>query len=109
MTTFGGFPPETISFLRELRDHNRKDWFDAHRADYEAFWVAPARAFVVAAGEVLAELAPEVRAEPKVLGSIFRINRDARFARDRGPYKDHIDFWFWRASGAAPSPGSSPG
>jgi uncharacterized protein (TIGR02453 family) len=95
MTAFGGFPPETISFLRELRDHNHKDWFDAHRADYEAFWVAPARAFVVAAGEVLAELAPEVRAEPRVLGSIFRINRDARFARDRGPYKDHIDFWFW--------------
>jgi uncharacterized protein (DUF2461 family) len=37
MTTFGGFPPETIQFLRELRGNNRKDWFDAHRADYEAY------------------------------------------------------------------------
>jgi uncharacterized protein (TIGR02453 family) len=95
MSAFGGFPPETIRFLRELRDHNTKDWFDAHRADYEAFWVAPARAFVVAAGELLAGLAPGIRAEPKVLGSIFRINRDIRFTRDRGPYKDHLDFWFW--------------
>jgi uncharacterized protein (TIGR02453 family) len=95
MSAFGGFPPETIRFLRELRDHNTRDWFDAHRADYEAFWMAPARAFVVAAGEVLAGLVPGIRAEPKVLGSIFRINRDARFARDRGPYKDHLDFWFW--------------
>jgi uncharacterized protein (TIGR02453 family) len=95
LTAFGGFPPETIRFLRELRANNRKDWFDAHRGDYEAFWVAPARAFVVAAGEQLAELAPGIRAEPRVLGSIFRINRDIRFSRDAGPYKDHIDFWFW--------------
>jgi uncharacterized protein (TIGR02453 family) len=95
MSAFGGFPPETIRFLRELRANNRKDWFDAHRSDYEAFWVAPAKAFVVAAGQQLAELAPEIRAEPRVLGSIFRINRDTRFARDPGPYKDHIDFWFW--------------
>ena len=48
MTAFGGFPPETIRFLRELRVNNRKDWFDVHRSDYEAFWVAPAKAFVVA-------------------------------------------------------------
>jgi uncharacterized protein (TIGR02453 family) len=95
MAGFGGFPPETIQFLRELRDNNRKDWFEAHRGDYEAFWVGPAKAFVVAAGELLAELAPGIRAEPRVLGSIFRINRDTRFARDAGPYKDHLDFWFW--------------
>jgi uncharacterized protein (TIGR02453 family) len=95
LTAFGGFPPETIRFLRELGANNRKDWFDAHRGDYEAFWVAPAKAFVVAAGEQLAELAPGIRAEPRVLGSIFRINRDTRFSRDPRPYKDHLDFWFW--------------
>jgi uncharacterized protein (TIGR02453 family) len=50
---------------------------------------------VVAAGRQLAELAPGIRAEPKVLGSIFRINRDTRFVRGAGPYKDHLDFWFW--------------
>jgi uncharacterized protein (TIGR02453 family) len=95
MTAFGGFPPATVRFLRELRVNNRKDWFDAHRSDYEAFWVAPAKAFVVAAGRQLAELAPGIRAEPRVLGSIFRINRDTRFVRGAGPYKDHFDFWFW--------------
>jgi len=95
MTAFGGFPPETIRFLHELRVNNRKDWFDAHRDDYEAFWVAPAKAFMVAAGQLLAELAPGIQAEPRVLGSILRINRDTRFARDPSPYKDHLDFWFW--------------
>lgn len=29
------------------------------------------------------------------MGSIFRINRDVRFSKDKRPYKDHIDFWFW--------------
>jgi uncharacterized protein (DUF2461 family) len=82
MITFGGFPPETIRFLRELRVNNRKDWFDAHRSDYEGYWVTPAKAFVVAGRERLAELVPEIRPEPRVLGSIFRINRDTRFARD---------------------------
>jgi uncharacterized protein (TIGR02453 family) len=95
MTAFGGFPPETTAFLRELRANNRKEWLDAHRADYDRFWLAPAKAFVAAAGEVLAELAPGIHAEPRVLGSIFRLNRDTRFTRDPGPYKDHIDFWFW--------------
>jgi uncharacterized protein (TIGR02453 family) len=95
MTAFGGFPPATTRFLRELRDNNRRDWFDAHRADYEAHWVAPAKAFVVAAGQQLAELVPGIRAEPRVLGSILRINRDTRFSRDPSPYKDHLDFWFW--------------
>jgi uncharacterized protein (TIGR02453 family) len=95
MTAFAGFPPETTQFLRELRVNNSKDWFDAHRDDYEAYWVRPAKAFVVAAGQQLAELAPQIRAEPRVLGSIFRINRDTRFSRDPRPYKDHLDFWFW--------------
>jgi len=68
---------------------------DAHRDDYEAYWLAPAKAFVVATGQQLAELAPQIRAEPRVLGSILRINRDTRFARGAGPYKDHLDVWFW--------------
>src|SRR5215213_5040596 len=95
MSAFGGFPPETISFLRELRVNNRREWLDAHRDDYEAYWLGPAKAFVVAAGRLLAELAPQIRAEPRVLGSILRINRDSRFSRDPSPYKDHLDVWFW--------------
>lgn len=30
-----------------------------------------------------------------MLGSIFRINRDTRFSKDKTPYKDHLDLWFW--------------
>ena len=28
-------------------------------------------------------------------GSIFRINRDVRFSKDKRPYKNHLDFWFY--------------
>jgi uncharacterized protein (TIGR02453 family) len=92
---FRGFPPETMDYLAALRQNNNKHWFDAHRSDYEHYYLEPAKAFVQAAGAKLDELAPGIRAEPRVLGSIFRINRDTRFSADKRPYKDHLDLWFW--------------
>jgi uncharacterized protein (TIGR02453 family) len=90
------FPAETIDFLRDLRRHNERSWFEANRARYEAGYVEPAKAFVVAVGPVLDRIVPGINAEPRVLGSIFRINRDTRFSTDKRPYKDHLDFWFWQ-------------
>ncbi len=91
---FTGFPAETTRFLQDLSKNNSKAWFDEHRAEYDDFWVAPAKAFVVAAGAALREIAP-VEAQPRVNGSIFRVNRDIRFSADKRPYKDYLDFWFW--------------
>jgi uncharacterized protein (TIGR02453 family) len=95
MATYAGFPPQTRAFLRDLREHNEKAWFDAHRADYERWWLAPAREFVEKIGPEIASLAADVRAEARVNGSIMRINRDVRFSADKTPYKDHLDLWFW--------------
>lgn len=94
MRTFR-FPAETVAFLTDLRAHNEKAWFDANRARYESAYVEPAKAFVEAIGPDLDELVPGIHAEPRVHGSIFRINRDIRFSSDKRPYKDHLDFWFW--------------
>ena len=94
MTDFAGFPTETVRFLDDLAHNNTKTWFDAHRRDYDEFWIEPAKAFIEAAGESLQDLAP-VEAQPRINGSIFRINRDTRFSKDKTPYKDHLDFWFW--------------
>ncbi len=95
MSDFAGFPKQTPTFLRNLANHNDKAWFDDHRREYEQLWMEPAKDFVVAAGEALTRIAPKIKAEPKVNGSIFRINRDIRFSADKRPYKDHLDFWFW--------------
>jgi uncharacterized protein (TIGR02453 family) len=89
------FPAGTLEFLTDLRAHNDKAWFDANRARYESGYVEPAKAFVEAIGPALDKLVPDIHAEPWVLGSIFRINRDIRFSSDKRPYKDHLDFWFW--------------
>jgi len=92
---FPGFPDETFRFLRGLSRHNDKDWFERHRAEYDAGYVEPAKAFVAAMGPRLRAIAPEVGFEPRVNGSIFRIHRDVRFSKDKTPYKDHLDLWFW--------------
>ncbi|HYI99981.1 MAG TPA: DUF2461 domain-containing protein [Thermoleophilaceae bacterium] len=52
MTTFRGFPPEAIEFLRELEANNDRDWFKANRARYDEHIVAP----VTALGEDLSDL-----------------------------------------------------
>jgi uncharacterized protein (TIGR02453 family) len=93
--TFDGFPAETAAFLRGIAKNNDKKWFEAHRADYEAGYVEPAKAFVTALGPRLKKIAPAVQYEARVNGSLFRINRDVRFGKDKRPYKDHLDLWFW--------------
>jgi len=92
---FEGFKKETLRFLEGIRDHNRKEWFEAHRADYEAHFLAPAQAFAEAIAPRLRKIDRDVVVEPRVNGSIMRINRDIRFSKDKSPYKDHLDLWFW--------------
>lgn len=92
---FTGFPAEGPAFLADLAAHNDKAWFDANRSGWDDGLLAPAKAFVVAAGARVREFAPEVQAEPRVNGSIARINRDVRFSADKSPYKDHLDIMFW--------------
>ncbi|HEX5369461.1 MAG TPA: DUF2461 domain-containing protein [Dehalococcoidia bacterium] len=93
---FDGFAVETFRFLEQLTLHNDKSWFEAHRGDYQAFYLQPALAFIEALGPRLAELPGDIEYEARVNGSLFRINRDIRFSADKTPYKNHIDMWFWQ-------------
>jgi uncharacterized protein (TIGR02453 family) len=95
MSGFAGFPSGTAEFLAGLTEHNEKAWFEAHRDAYERDFIEPAKAFVAAIGPKLCEISPDVAYEPRVNGSIFRINRDVRFSKDKRPYKNHLDLWFW--------------
>ena len=40
------FPAETLRFLRALKRNNRREWFNAHRDDYEAYVRQPMTAIV---------------------------------------------------------------
>ena len=85
---FRGFPPAAISFLSDLRKHNDRPWFQAHRDTYEQCVKAPMVEMILRIGEAFARFAPEMVADPKI--SLYRIYRDTRFSPDKSPYKTHV-------------------
>jgi len=87
------FSPKALTFLRGLARHNRKEWFEEHRADYERELKAPLAALIEEMDVRLAEFAPEIVGSPKK--SAFRIHRDVRFSKDKSPYKTHVACWFF--------------
>ncbi len=90
---FTGFRPAALTFLRALRRHNDRTWFEAHRATYEEEVRAPLAALVEEVDVRLATAAPEIVGDPK--RSLFRIHRDVRFSSDKSPYKTHAACWFY--------------
>lgn len=99
MNKFNGFPRECFEFYRRLTENNTKIWFAENRGDYERYVLEPARDFVVAMGNLLHEIYPDIKAIPKIDKSIFRIFRDVRFSKDKTPYKTHLGIWFWEGEG----------
>lgn len=95
MAGFEGFPRETLHFLEGLKANNTKEWFEAHRKDYEDYVKGPSGAFVVVMGAKLKAISPAIKAIPKVNQSLFRVNRDTRFSADKSPYKTNLGIWFW--------------
>jgi uncharacterized protein (DUF2461 family) len=55
----------------------------------------PSQEFVMAMGDKLKAIAPKIHAIPKVNQSLFRLNRDTRFSKDKSPYKTNLGIWFW--------------
>lgn len=86
------FTAASLAFLRGLARHNNKAWFEAHRDSYEQDVRGPMRALIEEVDVRLARFAPEITGDPK--RSMFRINRDIRFSKDKSPYKTHAACWF---------------
>ena len=99
-TAFAGFGKPFFDFFRELSAHNERAWFEANRERYRTDVVAPMVAFIEAIAPGLARLSPQFVADPRPNGgSMFRIHRDVRFAKDKRPYKEHAACQFRHASG----------
>lgn len=90
---FDGFPRDSVEFFRELKLHNERAWFERNRDRYQASVLQPARALVAALGLRLYEIAPAIQADAGA--SIFRIQRDLRFSKDKSPYKTSLALWLW--------------
>jgi len=84
------FTDKSFAFLRALARNNSRDWFQAHKADYETQVRAPFLRLLQDLQPDLAAISGQFRADPRpVGGSLFRIHRDTRFANDKTPYKTH--------------------
>lgn len=89
---FTGFRPAARTFLRSLKKHNDREWFERNRPTYEAELKGPLSALTEEVDVRLASFAPEIVGNPRT--SLFRIHRDVRFSSDKSPYKTHIATWF---------------
>lgn len=88
--------PAALRFFRQLAAHNNKQWFEAHRTQYEQDVRAPMRELIEELDVRFARFAPEIGGDPK--RSMFRINRDIRFSEDKSPYKTNAACWFHHRS-----------
>ncbi len=89
------FQPAAIKFLRSLKTHNDRDWFDERKPIYERELKAPMLALIGEINHALADFAPEfIRPEHKIM---MRIYRDIRFSKNKAPYKTQIAAWWARA------------
>ena len=93
------FTQKALRFFRELAKNNKKEWFEAHREEYEREVREPMRELIEEMNARLARFAPEIGADPK--RSMFRINRDTRFSKDKSPYKTNAACWFHHRGASA--------
>lgn len=93
---FTGFADRDARFFKALAKHQDRDWFAAHRDEYDAGWLAPMKALLAA---VRAKLVPRYAHEEIAAPKVFRIHRDVRFSKDKSPYKTHIGGYLGIAGG----------
>jgi uncharacterized protein (TIGR02453 family) len=86
------FRPEALTFLRNLKRHNDRAWFQPRKAEFEALLKEPMLAIIRKVTEAMTDFAPShVRPAEKCL---FRIYRDTRFSANKLPYKTHVAAWW---------------
>ena len=88
---FTGFTTKSTRFLRSLKRNNNREWFHAHKEEYEQFLKLPMQSLAQDLGDHF-HFAPDINFDPKK--AIFRINRDVRFSNDKSPYKTNIGAFF---------------
>jgi len=86
MPTTANLQP-ALKFLAQLRQHNNREWFEQHRAEYEEAKTQ----FEILVDQVIAGLAPvDNLAGLQAKDCVMRIFRDVRFSKDKSPYKTNM-------------------
>ncbi len=85
---FPGFTPAAFEFLRNLKVHNRREWFKPRKEVYEDELQWPLRCLVQEVAAEAQRRGLPLAGDPQ--RSLFRIYRDTRFSNNKAPYKTHV-------------------
>lgn len=88
LPSFSGIGPGAFAFRDALAAYQDRDWFTAHRETYKAEAYRPMVALMAAVIDAVAGRGLPLGGDP--VKSVFRINRDVRFLRDKWPYKTNL-------------------
>lgn len=89
------FTPQLFSFLKDLEANNDRTWFKANQAKYDAVIKEPALDFINDFAGPLSKISPHFVTDSRTVGgSLFRIQRDTRFSKDKTPYKTNTGMQF---------------
>ncbi len=89
-----------LDFLYELKSNNHKDWFHEHKKEYQK----AKKAFELIVETLIPaaqQLDPSV-GEIKAKDTMFRINRDIRFSKNKDPYKNNFGCFISRGGRKSP-------
>jgi uncharacterized protein (TIGR02453 family) len=84
---FSGFSPAAFQFLRTICDNNNREWFEAHKPDYQDHVLRPLQSLAAGLGPLMHSIDQDLEITPALNRTIARIYRDTRFSRDKSPYK----------------------
>jgi uncharacterized protein (TIGR02453 family) len=88
------FRPAALKFLRGLKKNNRREWFEAHKPEFERELKQPMLELIETINRAMGDFAPaHVRPPQKCM---MRIYRDIRFSSDKRPYKSNVAAWWAR-------------
>ncbi|MFE0015167.1 DUF2461 domain-containing protein [Mesorhizobium sp. NPDC059054] len=85
---FTGFGRKAIPFLKALDFHQSREWFQENRDLFESELREPLGDLVETLSERFGAAGLGLRGDRKK--SLFRINRDVRFSKDKRPYTTHV-------------------
>lgn len=94
------FTEKTTRFLLELKENNKREWFQENKSRYEELVKQAFLYFISDFSPRVEKISKHIFVDPRPNGgSLFRIYKDTRFSKDKTPYKTHAAAQFRHRAG----------
>ncbi|MEL6475652.1 MAG: TIGR02453 family protein [Pseudomonadota bacterium] len=81
------FTKKSFELLIDLAANNEREWFKAHKAEFDTWLLDPFAETLEAISNRLGASDMDLRGGKKTM---FRMHRDVRFSKDKSPYKTNV-------------------